>query len=329
MRFYHVLVVVLCGFLKRSFAQDRNLTDYRTRSRAYDLEHKYNLTHARKGRHAVREAVNFLMGQEEVAKSSLVTPANVKKNRTKCLSKDDCPVCVVSMTAIINEGTFEYQGVDALPPYPAKCWSQSVRYHVAPECEREEASRGVIPIYKWRWTLQSAKDGYCVMPNPSPPEVAQAYFHRAEKLDSIISPAANSNTEKASAPKKKELVVLMLGLSFMGQPWQSLGCLYSDLVVGGAMSTEKTGGELVLPVLDIKKNGGVCSGYPLSKIPYYHPPELHQNYTTPTQNSESCSADHAYAVYGSKDPSQPTAKVCFVYTFNVEKNVKPGSPLPW
>jgi hypothetical protein len=234
------------------------------------------------------------------------------------------------MSAIISEGQFEYRGNDAKPPYPDKCWSQSVRYHVAPECEKEEASRGVVPVYKWRWTLKSAEEGYCRMPDPSPPKAAAAYLERTDKNSAFTRIGRYSNTTAdavTDASTKKTVNVLFLGLSFMGQPWQSLGCLYSDLVVDGKMSSEKD--ELNLSVLDVKKDGGVCSGYEQKKIPYYHPEGLHKDYTTPVQHAESCSADHAYTVYESPDPSAPRVKVCFIYTFNVQKNIKPGHKLPW
>lgn len=334
------LAIVLCalpnGFFRQVSAQEVTISS----SRSINLERRYNLTHARKGKQAVKEAINFLIGQENEASIQIsdTTPTSSGVQRVKCVSKENCPLCTVSMTAIISEGTFEYLGDNALPPYPSKCWAQSIRYHVAPECEREEASRGVVPVYKWRWTLKSAQEGYCRMPDPSPPKAAAAYLTRISgdnrsemtlKINKGNDSNSRSNLGQSGGSQKRKLNVLFLGLSFMGQPWQSLGCLYSDLVVGGAMSTDDSDGNLKLPILDVKKNNGVCSGYRKSKIPFYHPPELHSNYSLPVQHADSCSADHAYAVYGSSDPSLPDVKVCFVYTFNVQKNVKPGHPLPW
>ena len=313
---------VVPAAFKESAAQH---LDARQLSRSYDLEKKYNLTNARKGKQAVREAISFLMGQEKVASDQLstqLTTITEVQNRKKCVSKDNCPLCIVSMSAIASEGHFEYRGDDAKPPYPDKCWAQSVRYHVAPRCEEEEAARGIVPVYKWRWTLKSAEEGYCRMPDPSPPAAAAVYLERTK--GTTLRTNINDNS---SSGVKKTLNVLFLGLSFMGQPWQSLGCLYSDMVVDGAMSSDTE--ELNLSVLDIKKNDGICSGYHKKKIDYYHPSELHQNYSTPVQHAESCSADHAYAIYQSPDPSSPKVKVCFVYTFNVLKNVRPGHKLPW
>lgn len=308
-------------------------------SRSEYLEKKYNLTHARKGKQAVKEAINFLLSQEKSAAETggISIARTIDTRRPKCKYGAVCPTCVVSMKSIIEEGVFQYRGDDAKPPYPPKCWSQSVRYHVAPECELEEEARGVVPVYKWRWTLQSAVDGYCLMPDPSPPVAAAAYLKRQNKpsgdvkqKNSGIAPSLSINsTATSSASPPKMLNIVMAGLSFMGQPYQSLGCLYSDLVVGGAMSTVKKGGDLSLSVLDVKKDGGVCSAYAQDKIAMYHPQHLHPNYTIPTQHVESCSADHSFVIYKSPDPTLPAVKVCFIYLFNVFKNIQPGHPLPW
>lgn len=308
-------------------------------SRSEYLEKKYNLTHARKGKQAVKEAINFLLSQEKSAAETggISIARTIDTRRPKCKYGAVCPTCVVSMKSIIEEGVFQYRGDDAKPPYPPKCWSQSVRYHVAPECELEEEARGVVPVYKWRWTLQSAVDGYCLMPDPSPPVAAAAYLKRQNKpsgddkqKNSGIAPSLSINsTATSSASPPKMLNIVMAGLSFMGQPYQSLGCLYSDLVVGGAMSTVKKGGDLSLSVLDVKKDGGVCSAYAQDKIAMYHPQHLHPNYTIPTQHAESCSADHSFVIYKSPDPTLPAVKVCFIYLFNVFKNIQPGHPLPW
>jgi hypothetical protein len=170
------------------------------------------------------------------------------------------------------------------------------------------------------------------MPDPSPPAAATAYLERLGTVGKGVGSTTRSgvtssglNNEKKKG-KKKSLNVVMLGLSLMGQPWQSLGCPYSDLVVDGAMSSDVKGGDLVLPVKGIRAHGGVCLGYHRDKIPSFHPLHLHTNYTM--QNSETCSADHSYAVYASPDPTQSTAKVCFIYLFNIFKNIKPGTKLP-
>lgn len=335
---YLIFYICIIDSLRRSTAQT-NVKISSSSSRAHEmLEKRYNLTHARKGKQAVKEAINFLLGQEKygdnASTNKSLSSITSNKQRKKCVSKENCPVCIVSMNSIINEGRFEYRGDDAGPPYPAKCWSQSVRYHVAPECEKEEIARGVVPVYKWRWTLTSAEEGYCKMPDASPPAAASQYFNRFSKGQRNNNESSNSNSnappsisnKEDKTASKKTLNVVFVGLSFMSQPWQSLGCLYSDLVVGGLVSGSD---NEMLSVMDVKKDGGVCSAYKREKIIDYHPIALHPNYSLPVQHSKECSADHAHAIYQSPDPGLSKAKVCFIYTFNVLKNVKPGHKLPW
>jgi len=290
------------------------------RRRRFDaLQQQYNLTRSRKGKAAIKDAVNFLLDQEDnKAKGSPSRAVKyVSPNPSeKCTSEATCPVCKVTMNAILHEGSFEYLGDGATPPYDDHCWSARIRYHTAPVCQKEEDSRGVVPIYKWRWTLESAKKGYCVMPDTSPPKVAAAYYDR--------TPAARRGSAQ------RNLTILMLGLSFMGEPFMSMGCLYDKLIVGGRVSGETMEEDLKYDVLKVKENGGICSGYPRAKMASFYSPALHAGDKDgmPKQNIESCSMDHAYVVYGGGGggggANAPSVKVCFIYTFNSFKNVQYG-----
>ena len=270
------------------------------RRRRFDaLQQQYNLTRSRKGKAAISDAVNFLLDQEDnkVRPASSRAAKYVSPNpQEKCASAEACPVCKVTMNAILHEGSFEYLGDGATPPYDDHCWSARIRYHTAPACQAEEDNRGVVPIYKWRWTLASAKKGYCVMPDTSPPKVAAAYYDRV--------PTARKGAAQ------RNLTILMLGLSFMGEPFMSMGCLYDKLIVGGRVSGEKMDEDLKYDVLKVKRNGGICSGYPQSKMASFYPPALHvgDKNGMPKQNIEACSMDHAYVVYGG-GADAPSVKV--------------------
>ena len=189
------------------------------------IAEKYNLTRSKKGVAAVNDAVNFLLDQEDKKDTTQLPVKYISPNpTTKC--EGSCPICKVTMNAILHEGTFEYLGNDAKPLYDDHCWSARIRYHTAPACQQEEAARGVIPIYKWKWTLESAKKGYCVMPDINPSKAAAAYFQRLAAPPSLPSSAAVGPPQAASSPppssSNRTLTILMLGLSFMGEPFMSM-----------------------------------------------------------------------------------------------------------
>jgi hypothetical protein len=284
-------------------------------SRFKAIEDRYNLTRAKK-KAAVKDAVNFLLDQEDnrnkIQKKKGNEPYISPNPTTKC-EGSSCPICIVTMNAILHEGTFEYLGDDAKPPYDDHCWSARIRYHTAPACVAEEAARGVVPIYKWKWTLESAKKGYCVMPDiSSPPKVAASYFNR-------IPEARKGNPQR-------NLTIMFMGLSFMGEPFMSMGCTYNNMIVGGLTSGEVIEEDLKYSVLDVKENGGICSGYPKGKIASFYPPNLHKadKDGIPKQHFETCSLDHANVVYGGGGIDQPHMDVCFIYTFNSQKNIRYG-----
>ena len=195
-------------------------------SRFKAIAEKYNLTRSKKGVAAVNDAVNFLLDQEDKKETVQTPPKYISPNPTTKCEGTSCPICKVTMNAILHEGTFEYLGNDAKPSYDDHCWSARVRYHTAPACQQEEAARGVVPIYKWKWTLESAKKGYCVMPDISPSKAAAAYFQRLSSSTPSSSAAAAAPSlappPPPSSSSNRTLTILMLGLSFMGEPFMSM-----------------------------------------------------------------------------------------------------------
>jgi hypothetical protein len=184
---------------------------------------------------------------------------------------------------------------------------------------KEEFARGIVPIHRWRYTHESAEKGLCKMPDPSPPQAAKMFLERRKP---------------GSSAKKKRFVILMLGLSYMGEPFQSLGCLYGDQIIGGfARDLTLPKGETSnqIDVNKIRNNGGQCTGYDRKEIMKYFPYELHQNFgPIPKQNFENCNLHHGQMIFQSPDPDDgtPTVEVCYVYLFNVAKNKPKGSTLP-
>ncbi|KAH8097199.1 hypothetical protein JL720_81 [Aureococcus anophagefferens] len=108
------------------------------------------------------------------------------------------------------------------------------------------------------------------------------------------------------------MTVVMLGLSFMGQPFASLGCLYEASVVGGFVkhAVRDAGAAADASVGAIRAGGGQCDGYDRDYLPTY----FAEDYGPPP---------------GSRGPR---ARVCFQYLFNLKKlprDAKPPCDLDW
>lgn len=103
-----------------------------------------------------------------------------------------------------------------------------------------------------------------------------------------------------------------MGLSFMGQPFQSLGCLYDKYVVGGQSFHPKP-----INVTAIRENGGQCTGYKQPEILNYYPTDLHPGVVLPSQNVEFCSMDQSLIKFRYKNHRE--VHVCYTYIFNVRK----------
>jgi hypothetical protein len=114
----------------------------------------------------------------------------------------------------------------------------------------------------------------------------------------------------------------MMGLSFMGQPFQALGCLYEEYVSGGTTYLDHRS----VNISEIRANNGQCTGYKLSDIMNYYPKALHPGIELPKQNLEFCSMDSALIKFKYKNHRE--VHVCYTYIFNVPKNFRPGSKLP-
>jgi hypothetical protein len=269
---------------------------------------------------AVSAAVEYLVKQQAQPNYTLVGIENTFNRQgqkfSDCETNPNCPVCKVSLSAILVDGMYVHDKEMSAPPYDYTCWSMRIRYHVAPACAEEELSRNVEPIYKWRWTLGAAEAGYCKMPDISPQAVGKQ--HQAQRQ--------HDQTRRVPSlpplPPKKNTTILFLGLSFLSEPFMAMGCLFSDQVTGGFGSlinprllniNKKTPTNpnptiknpypfpfqpCTLPIAEIRQNGGQCTGFERSNIIDFFPPHLHQGWKLPTQNFNSCTMDHAVMEFG-------------------------------
>ena len=271
------------------------------------------------GADAVDEAVAWLAAQEALAppRANATAPA---------FSARDLPgagggrVCAVTHGRVAAEGTFERTG--GAPPYDWSCWCLKARYHTAPACLGAAA---VDRPVRWRWTLRSALAGACAMPDPHPSAVARSFLEHGAP-----SPASR---------RRRTMTVVMLGLSFMGQPFASLGCLYEASVVGGFVkhAVRDAGGAAAdASVGAIRAGGGQCDGYDRDYLPTYFAEDVHPrplDPPAPRSNFYRCDPNHALYEYGPPPGSRgPRARVCFQYLFNLKKlprDSKPPCDLDW
>ena len=154
------------------------------------------------------------------------------------------------------------------------------------------------------------------MPDPSPPAAAAEFLRL--NANNLRKPSKKSRYQHDDG---KVVNILALGLSFMGQPVMSLGCLYKDMVVDGFVWK---GSNSFGSINEIRQNGSICSGYLASNIKDMFPSNMNPNRVAPKQNVHECSADHSLVEYvDPKDPSLPKVRVCYRYTFNVLSNWRP------
>ena len=74
---------------------------------------------------------------------------------------------------------------------------------------------------------------------------------------------------------------------------------------------------------------GQCTGFKREEFINYFPTDLHPNTPLPKQNMERCDFEHAMITFHSKNNIEaPKVNICYAYTFNVRKNIKPGYKLP-
>lgn len=196
-----------------------------------DIYQKYRF-HKAKKQGAVKEAVQFLMKQQSGVENA-ITSIEFNSSHVSTVSNNQqlfqditctpekCPMCQLSYANIGNEGIFVYLGDDYKPPYDYTCFSMRIRYHTANICEKKEEEQQLKLPYKWKFMLQSALNNKCIMPSLqdlSPPRALAAHY-------------SQNNIPFTNKSKK---VILMLGLSFMGEPFMALGCLFPHLLVSTA-----------------------------------------------------------------------------------------------
>ena len=250
---YLVYITFILCFLIQSFSCQHLLDETVNKTanklhreqHAEQIEKKYNF-HLAKKQGAVKEAVNFLVKQVESVHSVSVVNASGTyteiKNHNKC-TPTTCPLCEVTFDKIQSEGMFIYLGDNTPPPYNYTCFSMRLRYHNAPLCDDEEDKRGVKSVYKWKFLLRSAYESKCYMPlSLTPSEVMLSHM---------------KTTGETIIPNKPK-TILMLGLSFMGEPFMSLGCLFGDDVIGGgAFQDQNPVTKIPTYTMDqIRKDGG-------------------------------------------------------------------------
>ena len=68
-------------------------------------------------------------------------------------------------------------GNNTKPRYDNDCFARRIRYHTSPICERiEREEHQIIPVTNWKWTLRSAMERKCQMPDVSNIIQAGGYF---------------------------------------------------------------------------------------------------------------------------------------------------------
>jgi hypothetical protein len=322
------------------------------------IAHQFKHAHKRE---AVNDAVNFLVSQGEAYKETAAAAATRAQSGAVATSvandysanaDGSLPVCKATMSAILNDGMFVYRGAEVRSRYNGDtCWARRIAHHVAPTCQVKEAEEGLIPIYKWRWSLRQAEQGKCKMPSTNILQVGKQYLERQAKSPEGLRDTSKLHKDKSmfhDAPGKA-VNILMMGLSFMSQPFVSTICL-NDPYINQQESFALGAKNAHLTVKDVRRGGGHCFGYDTDKVDEWWPPALHGNQTRPPTNFPHCSMDHGYMLFEAKnaatyrgpngesaadaaaaaeaDPSLPIVRICYTYTFNLQKFVKKGQPLP-
>ena len=258
---------------------------------------------------AVNEAVELLTQQE--AARLAAAPARPRVYDDGPAIDGALPTCRVTHERMAAEGTFRRRASKEAP-YNTTCFFFRPRYHDAPACGGPTEA---WPDWGWDYTLESAVRGRCKMPDATPTRAARAFFE--------ARPTGVKTEDRT-------LTVVMLGLSFMGQPYASLACLHQDLVVNGTsyhakLTEDAPYGRMSLAA--IRKDGGACLGVDRDKIRDAFPEATHPpSFPLPRQNAYRCSYDHSMIEF--HEPGEPRVRVCYRYTFNMAKNLRPGSSLP-
>ena len=167
-------------------------------------------------------------------------------------------------------------------PYSHDCWILRARYHTAPGCEPKTAgvgrAAGAPPVWAWAWTVQDATQGKCSLPDTRDPARAAASYLRL--------------TRKRPRSGGK-LTLVLLGLSYMGQPFIALGCKAARYLDGDASKVRtriKTAQEEPQwrPIQTVRSEPNatrpaVCTGFVRNDVPKWYPAATHPNQRPPVQ----------------------------------------------
>ena len=259
------------------------------------------------GQAAVDETVAFLVAQEAGVRAGATVvplPGDVRGG-----------TCNVTYARIKAESTFRRAPTDARP-YAEGCFALKARYHDAPACAAARLARRP-PVWAWRFALESSRMGHCKMPDASPPRAAASFMRR--------------RGDNASAIRNGTLTVVLLGLSFVGQPHSSLACLHENKVVDGVVYTARRTNisqPAAVSLEEIRREGGICGGGDRDHVASYYPAATHPpGFQTPRQNVYDCNlGSHSLVEYA--EPGFPRVRVCYQYQFNMKHTLQPGARLP-
>ena len=263
------------------------------------IEHAYNLSKASAGREAIDEAVLFVANEEragatlgaraadEVARLLRAKQTAPGADEVAPLLRPGREVCAVTKKTLREDGVYLYRGDDAVVPYAHDCWILRARYHTAPGCEPKTAgvgrAAGAPPVWAWHWTVRDAAQGKCSLPDTRDPALAAASYLRL------------TNRRPRSGRK---LTLVLLGLSYMGQPFISLGCKAARYLDGGASKVRtriKTAQEEPQwrPIHTVRSEPNatrpaVCTGFVRHDVPKWYPAPTHNNQPPPVQRPLTC-----------------------------------------
>ena len=186
-------------------------------------------------------------------------------------------------------------------------------YHTAPLC----INASTVPVWQWQWSLGAALRGECHMPEiHSASAVARAF-------------AARWRHPSIHHDGGRPVTLLLLGLSFMAQPFEALVCARQAQVVGGCVRFNTTSGACVTPLSEVTAGGASCTGARSADLSRVWPPELHGGAPPPRQNIDGCSSHHSLVELSTDGSREGTLRLCYTYTFALAKNIPTeGAQLP-
>jgi hypothetical protein len=229
------------------------------------------------------------------------------------------PVCEIDPSTAQNDGHFTLLK-EAEAPYDDHCWIMRSRYHVAPAC----VNHSQIPPWQWKWTVGAALRGQCRMPDVSSASAVAHSFKARRRKQQQQQPGS-----PATAEPERPVTLLLLGLSFMAQPFEALVCAHRRQVVGGCLRFAGPAGTCAHTVAEATAGGAACTGHTKTDLRGLWPPDLHRGEGPPRQNTDECSAHHALIELSSDGTRGGTLRVCYAYTFDIARTIPlRGAKLP-